>query len=76
MIPQDALATKNRKKKKKRTQTGLTTGKFIISYNRRFKGRSSFRVCGLKVSVVSSAPRFFLSLSSAIPDVSLICSLF
>ena len=60
MIPQDALATKNRKKK--RTETGLTTGKFTISYNRRFKGRSSFRVCGLKVSVVSSAPRFYLSL--------------
>ena len=67
MIPQDAPATKNRKKKKKkRTQTGLTTGKFIISYNRRFKGRSSFRVGRLKVSVVPSAPRFFLSLSSAI----------
>ena len=65
MIPQDAPATKNRKKKK-RSQTGLTTGKFIISYNRRFKGRSSFRVGRLKVSVVPSAPRFFLSLSSAI----------
>ena len=73
MIPQDALATKNRKKKGPRL--GLTTGKFIISYNRRFKGRSSFRVWGLKVSAVSSAPRFFLSLSPAILDVSLICSL-
>ena len=52
--------------KKKRPQTGFTTGKFIISYNRRFKGRSSFRVGRLKVSVVPSAPRFFLSLSSAI----------
>lgn len=74
MIPQDALATKNRKKKK--DLDWLNHRKFIISYNRRFKGRSSFRVWGLKVSVVSSsAPRFFLSLSSAILDVSLICSL-
>lgn len=58
MIPQDTLATKNRKKKKK-DPDWLNRRKFIISYNRRFKEQIKLQGVGAQGLSGVFTPRFF-----------------